>query len=176
MYNGTYAPWEHYPKTLRHYEVENPMSVVVDFFSADSVKGHSRRLKEWRYYVVNDEHYDEKRHGPGTLLFIYDLNLRILEAMYLLLINYKNFSYGIYATQLDVVEELIIKRTVYNESYKGTLIKAFPKLFNRSNLSERVLLGNFTSPADIHKRPLAKFMQEIDLAIKAVLPSSSAEE
>lgn len=93
MYNGTYAPWEHYPKNLRHYEVENPMSVVVDFFSADSVKGHSRRLKEWRYYVVNDEHYDEKRHGPGTLLFIYDLNLRILEAMYLLLLNYKNFSY-----------------------------------------------------------------------------------
>ena len=93
MYNGTYAPWEHYPKTLRHYEVENPMSVVVDFFSADSVKGHSKRLKEWRYYVVNDEHYDEKRHGPGTLLFIYDLNLRILEAMYLLLLNYKNFSY-----------------------------------------------------------------------------------
>ncbi|WP_419699845.1 HEPN domain-containing protein [Mucilaginibacter sp. NFX135] len=93
MYNGTYAPWEHYPKTLRHYEVENPMSVVVDFFSADSVKGHGRRLKEWRYYVVNDEHYDEKRHGPGTLLFIYDLNLRILEAMYLLLLNYKNFSY-----------------------------------------------------------------------------------
>jgi HEPN domain-containing protein len=93
MYNGTYAPWEHYPKTLRHYEVENPMSVVVDFFSADSVKGHGRRLKEWRYYVVNDEHYNEKRHGPGTLLFIYDLNLRILEAMYLLLLNYKNFSY-----------------------------------------------------------------------------------
>jgi HEPN domain-containing protein len=93
MYNGTYAPWEHYPKTLRHYEVENPMSVVVDFFSADSVKGHGRRLKEWRYYVVNDEHYDEKRHGPGTLLFIYDLNLKILEAMYLLLLNYKNFSY-----------------------------------------------------------------------------------
>jgi HEPN domain-containing protein len=93
MYNGTYAPWEHYPKTLRHYEVENPMSVVVDFFSADSVKGHGKRLKEWRYYVVNDEHYDEKRHGPGTLLFIYDLNLRILEAMYLLLVNYKNFSY-----------------------------------------------------------------------------------
>jgi HEPN domain-containing protein len=93
MYNGSYAPWEHYPKTLRHYEVENPMAVVLDFFSADSVKGHGKRLKEWRYYVVNDEHYDEKRHGPGTLLFIYDLNLRILEAMYLLLVHYKNFSY-----------------------------------------------------------------------------------
>jgi len=93
MNNAPYAPWEHYPKNLRHYEVENPMSVVVDFFSADSVNGHGRRLKEWRYYVVNDEHYDEKRHGPGTLLFIYDLNLRILKAMYLLLVNYKRFSY-----------------------------------------------------------------------------------
>jgi HEPN domain-containing protein len=93
MYNGTYAPWEHYPKTLRQYEVENPMAVVLDFFSADSVKGHGKRLKEWRYYVVNDEHYDEKRHGPGALLFIYDLNLRILEAMYLLWVHYKNFSY-----------------------------------------------------------------------------------
>lgn len=105
MYNGTYAPWEHYPKTLRHYEVQNPMSVVVDFFSVDSVKGHRKRLKEWRYYVVNDEHYDEKRHGPGTLLFIYDLNLRILEAMYLLLVNYKNFSYQRKQLTEDQLEE-----------------------------------------------------------------------
>jgi HEPN domain-containing protein len=93
MNNGTFAPWEHYPKTLRHDEIVNPMVVVADFFSADSVKGHGKRLKEWRYYVVNDEHYDEKRHGPGTLLFVYDLNLKILEAMYLLLLNDKKFSY-----------------------------------------------------------------------------------
>jgi hypothetical protein len=44
-------------------------------------------------YVVNDVHYDEKRHGPGTLPFVYDLNLKLLEAMYLLLVNYKRFSY-----------------------------------------------------------------------------------
>ena len=93
MYFDKYAPWEHYPKTLRQHEIENPMSVVADFFFADSVKGHGKRLKEWRYYVVNDEHYNEKRHGPGTLLFFYDLNLKLLEAMFLLLCTYKNFSY-----------------------------------------------------------------------------------
>ncbi|HEY2582284.1 MAG TPA: HEPN domain-containing protein [Mucilaginibacter sp.] len=93
MYNGTYAPWEHYPKTLRHYEVENPISVIAEFFSTDSVNGHSRQLKVWRRYVVNNESYNDKDHGPGTLLFIYDMNLKILKAMFLLLCNYKNFSY-----------------------------------------------------------------------------------
>jgi HEPN domain-containing protein len=135
MYNGTYAPWEHYPKNLRHYEVENPMSVVVDFFSADSVKGHGKRLKEWRYYVVNDEHYDEKRHGPGTLLFIYDLNLRILEAMYLLLICYKRYSFR----QDKVAEEQILEEKELWEYYPANLslkeqlepYKAVKKVFKK---------------------------------------------
>jgi len=90
---GTYAPWEHYPKTLRHEEMMNPMSVVFDFFSCDSVKGHSKQLKEWRYYVINDESYPGGRHGPGSLLFDYDLNLKLLEAVYLLFCHYKNYSY-----------------------------------------------------------------------------------
>ncbi len=89
MFTGPYVPWEHYPKTLRHYEVQDPILVLADFFSADSVKGHGKRLKEWRYYAVNDQHYDEKRHGPSSLLFVYDMNLRFIEAMYLLLCNYK---------------------------------------------------------------------------------------
>ncbi|MGY4540011.1 HEPN domain-containing protein [Mucilaginibacter sp. UYNi724] len=117
MNNAPYAPWEHYPKTLRHYEIENPMSVVVDFFSADSVKGHGKRLKEWRYYVVNDEHYDEDRHGPGTLLFVYDLNLKILEAMYLLLIDYKRYSFR----QDKVTQEQILEEKELWEYYPANL-------------------------------------------------------
>ena len=140
MNNAPYAPWEHYPKTLRHYEIENPMSVVVDFFSADSVNGHGRRLKEWRYYVVNDEHYDEKRHGPGTLLFIYDLNLRILEAMYLLLINYKRFSYH----QDKVTEEQLEEEKEQWEYYPKNLslkeqlepYKAIKKVFKKISPQE----------------------------------------
>jgi HEPN domain-containing protein len=93
MNTVNYAPWEHYPKNLRQNEITDPMSVIVDFFSVNSATGHAKRLKEWRYYVVNDGHYKDKVHGPGTLLFYYDLNIRLLEALHLLLIKYKNFSY-----------------------------------------------------------------------------------
>lgn len=44
----------------------------------------------------------EKRLGPGTLLFIFDLNLRVLEVMYLLLNNYKNFFYPYYERRIPV--------------------------------------------------------------------------
>jgi len=88
-----YAPWEHYPKNLRQHEIADPMSVINDFFNANTVKGHRKRLNEWRYYVVNDEHFKDKRDGPGTLLFIYDLNVKLLEALYLKLYAHKACLY-----------------------------------------------------------------------------------
>jgi HEPN domain-containing protein len=89
----TFAPWEHYPKILTQKEIENPIMVVDDFFSSDSLKGHAKRLKEWRYFVINNEVYANDRHGPGSLLYFYDLNVKILEAMYLLFIRDQN-SFG----------------------------------------------------------------------------------
>ena len=50
MDNVSYAPWEHYPKNLRQHEVTNPMLVINDFFSANTVDGHCKRLEEWRKY------------------------------------------------------------------------------------------------------------------------------
>lgn len=76
---------------------------------------------------------------------------------------------GIYNTQVDVVEEIIQRRRIYNSSYRNTLVKSFPDIFNHSNLSDRTLLGNYHLAEDIHKRPMAKFMQDIDKHVKSVL-------
>jgi HEPN domain-containing protein len=106
MENVSYAPWEHYPKTLRQHEVTNPMLVINDFFSANTVEGHFKRLKEWRKYVIKDQHYDDKRHGPATLLFFYNLNLKLLEGLYLKLCEYKTYAYQqITLTQAQLEEE-----------------------------------------------------------------------
>jgi hypothetical protein len=90
MYFDNYAPWEHHPKTLSHKEQLSPLTVVMDFFSVDSLKGHKRDLKEWRSFVTTGKHFDDERHGPGSLLFTYDLNMKLLEAVYLLWLNYRN--------------------------------------------------------------------------------------
>jgi len=68
---------------------------------------------------------------------------------------------GIYETQIDLVEELIYKAKVYNDSYKKKLANSFKKLFTNASLSNRILVGNYTKPEDIHKRPMAKFTQDI---------------
>ncbi|QEC77278.1 hypothetical protein [Mucilaginibacter ginsenosidivorax] len=94
MYCGVYAPWDHYPKFLRQSEVRNPMIPLKGFFDANDVEGHFEKLKRWRHYVVNDEHYDDECFGPGNLLYDYELNLRLLESLYLLLLEDEEPSYS----------------------------------------------------------------------------------
>ncbi len=94
MYHGVYAPWEHYPKFLRQSEVRNPLIPLKGFFDANTVEGHIEKLKRWRFFVVGVEHYDDVRFGPGNLLYDYELNIRLLESLYLLLLDYQEHSYS----------------------------------------------------------------------------------
>jgi HEPN domain-containing protein len=90
MYYDKAAPWEHYPKNLRFNEVQNPLLVVIDFFSATRPKDARKGLKRWRNYVISKKPFKDERHGPGSLLFTYDLNLKLMEAMHLLLWEYND--------------------------------------------------------------------------------------
>jgi len=68
---------------------------------------------------------------------------------------------SIYQTQKDVAEELIMKAKIYNESYKAMLGGALGGIFRENGIYKRMILGNYADVSDIHKRPLAKFMQDI---------------
>lgn len=74
----------------------------------------------------------------------------------------KNFCItGIYNTQKDIVAELIQKKEIYTESYKQHLANQFKALFKDKSVINRLIIGNYDSIEDIHKRPMAKFTQDI---------------
>ena len=68
---------------------------------------------------------------------------------------------GIYNTQKDLAEEILIKSEIYSKAYKRSLINSFGTVIYDEELINRLLLGNYDKPEDIHKRPMAKFTQDI---------------
>ncbi|MFZ4400743.1 MAG: hypothetical protein ACOYO1_11970 [Bacteroidales bacterium] len=65
---------------------------------------------------------------------------------------------GIYDNQKDIAEELIWKSLAYNDSR----IKELSTLLNiGEEVIKRMVIGNYIDREDIHKRPLAKFQQDI---------------
>ncbi|WDF55770.1 hypothetical protein [Mucilaginibacter sp. KACC 22063] len=74
----------------------------------------------------------------------------------------------IYKTQKDVVEELLHKKKVYNKAYRDNLTRDFAKLFPDPALIKRLIIGNYDEPKDIHKRPMAKFTQDIAMNIRLI--------
>lgn len=73
----------------------------------------------------------------------------------------------IYDTQKDVIEELIVKKLMYDKDNRKSLYNSFSKLYLHPDLYLRTLVGNYTKQQEIHKRPMSKFMQDIarDLGI-----------
>lgn len=87
--------------------------------------------------------------------------------------NFKTFNNvfdieGIYNTQLDLVEELIVKYKIYDDKYRESLVNSFPEIFGNVNLSGRMIIGNYTDESDIHKRPMSKFIQDIARQLKMI--------
>lgn len=68
---------------------------------------------------------------------------------------------GIYNTQKDIAEELILKSELYSKSYQHSLIESFPSIFTNASLNSRIFIGNYCGENEIHKRPMSKFMQDI---------------
>ncbi len=95
----------------------------------------------------------------NDLKFTFEPNLNILQTE--LRIE------EIYSTQKDLIEELIVKQNMYDHFNRKSLQSSFSKLNLHPDLYLRSIVGNYTKESEIHKRPMAKFMQDIarDLGI-----------
>lgn len=89
MYSGLITQWDNYPKYLRFSEIIAPLELLNHFFAISTPQEHVDQLKEWRHYVVSKDHY-KHNEGPGHLLFIHDFNVKLIEALHLLLLKSKD--------------------------------------------------------------------------------------
>ena len=93
-----------------------------------------------------------------------DIEFSFIEPSYVLGVRKFNEVFhiqGIYQTQVDLIEELIVKSQIYNGSYLKTLQNNFSKLNLHPELFKRTLVGNYTEDKDIHKRPMSKLVMDI---------------
>ncbi|UUC44713.1 hypothetical protein [Flavobacterium cerinum] len=74
---------------------------------------------------------------------------------------------GIYNTQIDLVEELITRKIKYSETYKDKLSASFSGIFTNTTIEERIILGTYDQEKGIHKRPMSKFLQDINVQLDA---------
>lgn len=84
MSHGPYSTWDFYPQYLNRDEVNNPLIVIREFFSADWPAGHLKALKAWRSFVTEDRHYTDHQQNPASLLYTYLLHVQLIEASFLL--------------------------------------------------------------------------------------------
>lgn len=76
---------------------------------------------------------------------------------------------GIYNTQKDIAEEIVLKSMIYNKAYTDSLRNGLKKLYkSKSPMIERLIVGNYIDEKDIHKRPMAKFIQDIAKQLKLI--------
>ncbi len=73
----------------------------------------------------------------------------------------------IYGALKDVAEELVWKYKIYSPSYLKSLNDAFGKKFVTGGFN-RLILGNYDQPKDIHKRPLSKLTQDIARQLRII--------
>ena len=74
----------------------------------------------------------------------------------------------IYNTQKDLAEELLYKKKIYTERYKKELHDKFSDLFPDFQTIDRLIIGNYDQPEDVHKRPMSKFVQDIARDIELI--------
>jgi hypothetical protein len=75
---------------------------------------------------------------------------------------------GVYDTQKDIAEELVHKAKVYSNAYKTDLVDNFKALFPDKTILNRLIIGNYDRADELHKRPMAKYTQDIAKDLKII--------
>lgn len=84
--------------------------------------------------------------------------------------DYENYFHveKMYGNMKDTVEEVIWKYRMYNKAGREALVASFQQLLPHKSDWNRFVLGNYDREEDIHKRPLAKLVQDVAKQLKII--------
>lgn len=172
---GTFQLDHAYPKSKYPWLCTSFFNLVPSCGSCNLAK-HADAPK-YNFYT-NDYHklypFHFRLETKSLLRYLLTQNEKILEIKLdtteAELENYEQaFSIeSLYSAYNDVVEEIVWKARIYNESFKENLEESLGKLFPYCGDFTRFIVGNYTDPSDILKRPLALLMGDIARQLKLI--------
>lgn len=175
-------------KYLGHYDLDHnlPKSkypfLATNFFNLVPCCGHCNSTKNnadirFRLYLTDEQNLEPLRFEideTKLVRYLTTLDRDDIDVQLKDLVRYpagektmaKIFDERFHINSLckehrDVIEELLWKYKIYNQSYISMLEQQFCLLFPSDVNFNRFLLGNYDRPEDVHKRPLAKLIQDI---------------
>ncbi|RRA96510.1 hypothetical protein [Paenimyroides viscosum] len=148
----------YYPKSLFP-------GLSVSLYNLIPICGSCNKFKGNREYDIKRMHSNLKFELDNLSLGNYltkglKLSIKINDVTN---ISKKFYLSEIYEHHTDYIEELIQRKIKYNNAYKSKLEKKFGRIVgNFSAIENRLELGTYTSNEGIYKRPLSKFLQDIN--------------
>lgn len=92
--------------------------------------------------------------------------IKINDSGYIDVFNIKE----LYSTQVDIAEEILLKSLIYDKVYRERLKDILKDNKISDTFINRFILGNYSEMEEIHKRPMAKFMQDIGKEVGLIWP------
>ena len=70
---------------------------------------------------------------------------------------------GVYDNHMDTIEELFQRKVKYGDNYRNLLANKFPNIVgNLKNIDDRLIVGTYSLEEGYFKRPLSKFLHDIN--------------
>jgi len=160
----------HYPKSLYPY-------LATSFYNLYPCCGNCNRIKQdkkanFQLYTEYDDldlfrfsidNNDILKYYTSTQMSDIKIRFESLNGNSQLLENHNKLFMvqAIADKQVDIAEELLLKSKLYTPAYKKSLVDSLGKIFPDTTIIDRLIVGNYAKPEDVHKRPLAKLTQDI---------------
>jgi HEPN domain-containing protein len=150
--------WVNCPLNLSTREIEDPLIVIDDFFSADDLSGHIDYLEKWRDRVIGPGYYIDLKGSPSGVIWRHELNIRLIESVALLLES-SNFAL------LTIIPEIDTNQNNQEVSYIRTKL-------NESEIKNPLLVGN----AFFQERPVSWYREQLQEWLRYALSKDAAKE